>query len=262
MKHILVFLFLFNCCFSQNIELSLANKNYDSQNFKEAIYWYTKYLDKNDTSAYSYCLRAVCYSLIGDSVKAMEDFNKALSLDKKNPKIFYQLGQFHFFNKKFKTAITNYNEALKIKERPEYYHGKALSYFMLRDVNSAIDNETKSILIDSTYSEAIANRGYYYYLLEKNTLSLKDLNSAIKLNPKDFVSYANRAMTYLKIGKKEEAVSDLSSALSIKPDADDLLIKRGELYLELNKKDEACTDYMNAVKLNSKIKTNKKFCVN
>lgn len=248
---------------SQNTELNLGHKNYDNQDFKEAIYWYSKYLDKNPTDAYVYCLRGTSYNLLNDSSAAISDYQKALSLDDKNAKIYYHFGQFYQFRKNYKEALQYFDKALNIKILPEFIHSKATTYFLLNDISNAIKLESEYLNLDTTYFEVYANRGYYHYLNKDFNASLRDLNKAIELFNKDHVSYANRAITYISLGNYEKALLDFDNSLQISPNSPDVLVKKGDLLMKMHRSFDACPNYKKALYIDKNIKINpeyKKYC--
>jgi tetratricopeptide (TPR) repeat protein len=79
---------------------------------------------------------------------------------------------------------------------------------------------------------------------------LKDLDPAIKSNPKDEKSLATRAEVNVKLGKKEAALTDYNSLIEIKTTDPKLFFRRAILLSELGKDDEALRDFSKTIEMN------------
>ena len=146
-----------------------------------------KLLSKKDKEILSsaYELRGNIYLAIGDSVKALDDYNQSLKIDSKNISGYEKRGQLLFDLGCADESNTDYNKLIELN--PAYYMG----YMGLgRNANAAED-----------YSTAI-----------------KNFSKAIDLEPEYSSGYAYRAESYLEQGKYVQAADDIMKALTIDHD--------------------------------------------
>jgi S1-C subfamily serine protease len=129
------------------VEGSLASKKKD---YEEAIFYFTKYLEKNLNDGEAYFNRGYAHLKLKEYKLAASDFTKAISFKPDN--------------------FVTY-----------FYRGN--SYYSLRDYLNAITDYTKSIHLAPGYAETYYNRGFANYKLRKNTEAVKDWKKAIELNP-------------------------------------------------------------------------------
>jgi tetratricopeptide (TPR) repeat protein len=81
-------------------------------------------------------------------------------------------------------------------------------------------------------SRAHMRRAVGFRLAERWDDALKDLNRALKLDPKSFEALANRAMVLRNKGRVAEALADYDKALVLKPDDGAALILRGQARIQ------------------------------
>ena len=96
---------------------------------------------------------------------------------------------------------------------------------------------------------AYAQRGYAYTLLRKLPEAEKDLDQAIKINPKYATAYVNRANFWNVSGKPERALADSEQALRLDPKLPLAYYTRAGAALNLKQYDHAIADYSEALSL-------------
>ena len=111
-----------------------------------------------------------------------EDYTKAIELDPKDAKAYFNRGH-------------AYNELNKYKE--------------------AIADYTKAIELDPKYAHAYFNRGFAYDELKKYEEAIADYTKAIELDLTDSDAYSNRGHAYEALGKTKEAEADFAKAKSL-----------------------------------------------
>ena len=99
-------------------------------------------------TAEDYLKRGVFYATLGQTEKALADFNQALSLDPKFPLAYYN---------------------------------RALLYYQSEQTQKAIEDFNQAILLNPNYAEAYGNRGITYYQLGNISQCKKDLEKASSL---------------------------------------------------------------------------------
>ncbi|MBI5541910.1 MAG: tetratricopeptide repeat protein [Bacteroidia bacterium] len=118
--------------------------------------------------------------------------------------------------------------------------------------SDALNNYNKVIKTDSTFFEAISNRGYVQFMLGNYNAALIDFNRALLLMPTDKNLINNKALCYQKLGNSDIVEKEIKNSIS-KGDANaesyNLL---GNTYFEKNKFKEAEEQYSKAIELDTK----------
>ncbi|HUI94077.1 MAG TPA: tetratricopeptide repeat protein [Chitinivibrionales bacterium] len=124
--------------------------------------------------------------------------------------------------------------------------------------DSAIADYTKAISLDSSYVQALTNRGVLREARRDFSAALEDYTLAIKIKPAYADAYAKRAATYKSLGRYKEAIADYTA--SIKCDSNtyefnpmlhvvNAYFGRGNVYYQQGELDKAIADYDSALAL-------------
>lgn len=147
---------------------------------------------------------------------AMSNFITAVEQDPDNFKAYMQMGLIEL-EKKSKVALDHFNAAVRVKpDNTEGYYARAYYYQTSNDYDKAIQDYTKVIEIDSTYTNAHFNLGVLRYELKLTDLAMLDFSRAIKCNPKYAEAYYMRGLCEEAKSLDEEALADFEYALSLK----------------------------------------------
>ena len=202
-KQILLIVFLLSIisCFSQSWQY-YYDKAINCNDPTEAITYWNKVIamlpsfSKDRISAY--INRGCMYGELKDSENAINDFDKALSLNPDNIDALYNRGR-------FLVVMEKYNEALE-------------------DLNKAIN-------LDNNSGDIYSVRGFAFLKLKKYDNAINDFNKAIKISKKDNDSYFNRGTLYFEQHKYDEALKDFIKASKIKPNDEEAYTQIGIIYL-------------------------------
>ncbi|MCB9032782.1 MAG: tetratricopeptide repeat protein [Chitinophagales bacterium] len=156
------------------------------------------YLDRNDLAVLGYkellkgyplneeyyYHRAEAYTNLGEYNKAMEDLDKAISID------------------------SNYLQAI---------NQKGIVYQNLRKFDSAIIYFSKAINFNKTNDPEVLffNRGVSFLELNKFKEAKNDFNYSIKLNSNIGIVFYNRAIVNSYLGEKDSCCKDLEQAMAL-----------------------------------------------
>ncbi|XP_059155839.1 uncharacterized protein LOC131940934 [Physella acuta] len=163
--------------------------------------------------------RGVVQQFMGDSVLAMQDYQRAIKLDPTFSLAYFNAGNVYFHTRHFKQALDYYTKAIKYNPNDE-------SAFL----NCAI---TKVLLHDT--------KG-----------ALEDFEAAAKLSPYSAHIYFNRANLYASMQQYEMAEIDYTRALELKPDDALMLKRRADIRGKLGRRAEAIEDYKRAVDIQTR----------
>lgn len=163
-------------------------------------------------------LRGKCFYVDGDTTEASKDFNEAILLNPKNSDAYYGLA--------------------KIKENSG-------------DMDAAIDLYTKAIEANNKDPKIYFGRAIDFYLEKKYDLSLQDVDSAIKLDPK-LEYFLFKASLEQNGDKIDDALSTINNAYALFPNSIQVLEFRSSLEFEKGDYKSALVDANKALETDSK----------
>lgn len=119
------------------------------------------------------------------------------------------------------------------------------------DRAAAINYLTKSIEIDSVYTDAFFHRGVCYFKQGQYEKALEDFNQVYALNPNMNIIWMYRGFTYRNMGKIDSALNSFSRYITLNPTDTTAYsyILRGKMKYELGDFSGAVEDYDMALKL-------------
>lgn len=115
-------------------------------------------------------------------------------------------------------AVEEFKKAIVLK--PGYadaYHNLANTYLQMGEINLAIENFQKAIEFNPNLWQSYQTLGGIFFNLKKFSQSEDYLKKAIKVNPQNPTLHANLAAIYFKQEKIEEAKRELEVVLQLDP---------------------------------------------
>lgn len=166
----------------------------------------------------AYANRAWAYTLLGDSDRAVADFDKAIALDPALESAHRGKGIAHHRKGQYREAIAAFGRAIAAK--PDY-----AGAFVDRGLAHAALGEGQRALADLDAAVGILpDVGRYYFLrasvterLGKADTALADLDRAVSLEPKTAVCRIARGRVLATLGRTKEAIADFTAALALDP---------------------------------------------
>lgn len=104
---------------------------------------------------------------------------------------------------------------LQESNSPLPYYSRAFVKSNLGKTQEAIQDYTKAIEFEPSFSEAFENRGAIYDELGYYDKALSDYTSAIKINPKSAIAFVNRGNSNYRNNNKKDACDDWKKALEL-----------------------------------------------
>lgn len=154
---------------------------------------------------------------------------------------------------KFKKAIDYTNIVIGIDSTsPKGFYSRGCIYQVMDEDSLSLIDYTKTIKLNSDYTDAYYNRGIIYEEQGRYDEALSDYNKAIKLNP-SYISdvYNNRGNAYLAKEDYDKALSDYDKVLSIDTANINAYSNRANVYVLQQEYSKALTDYNKAIALDS-----------
>lgn len=202
-----------------------------------AIVGCTLKIEADPTSGAAYNNRAIEYRRQGHLEQAIADFGKAIEIDPKNARSYYNrgtvylaLGQTSKKKEFFERAIADFSAAIAVN--PKYakaFGNRGLSYAMLGQHEQAISDYDKNVEIAPDDLNAHTNRAYSCLMAKRYDCARADTNKAIELDSKHYKAYRTRAQLNEAEGKKDAAILDYQAALKFAPDKKTANVMRADL---------------------------------
>jgi tetratricopeptide (TPR) repeat protein len=113
-------------------------------------------------------------------------------------------------------AIQDYDRAISINPKySESYVNRGIAKFKVGNIQGAIQDYNRAIAIDPKDGEAYYNRGIARFESGEERSAIKDFDRAIAIDPQDAEVYGNRGFAKSTIGDKKGAVADLTKAAKL-----------------------------------------------
>lgn len=161
--------------------------------------------------------RGNIYKIMKNYNAALDDYNKAISLDEnymspQHGKITLAIvqGKYDGQLEKINNLITQYPESYLL------YNTRAVIKFHGNDYQGTIDDLTKCMHLNSNYKEGYKTRGFAYSGLKKYKNCVKDLSTYLSYKANDADVYYQRALCYSQLpGKSYQMLNDLVIAAEL-----------------------------------------------
>lgn len=116
---------------------------------------------------------------------AISDFTKILQQDPQNDFAVFMLGCIQSqLTKDFRKAIEYFDRALALNSREKkYFYEKGMAYFFLNDFANAKESFTSAVAIDDRDGKAYYHRGYCYWKLKEVEKAKEDFQKAKEFAP-------------------------------------------------------------------------------
>lgn len=167
-------------------------------------------------TAKDYLIRGVDKKHKFDLDGALENFNKAIELDKKLYAAYWNRGNIKWINRDYNGAMEDFNTAIELDPKLYVaYADRAQTKFSLQDYRGAIKDYDKVIQLSPNSSIYFFLRAEAKDQLEEFESAISDYDRSIKLNPIKSLNgerYFNRGIDNLKLNKKDKGCLDLSKA--------------------------------------------------
>lgn len=183
---------------------------------------YTKAIEYLPLEVTNYYYRGLTLTEMNLYQKAILDFSKALVM---RPDLLYILldrGQAYSTLSQFDKALKDFESFQKLTPTdPRGFYYRAETKLRQKDSIGAFEDYNKSILIDRTFEMAYYGRGSLYIVLKKDLeKAMQDYNTAIKLNPENYINYAGRAYVYMIKRDFKKAIKDYEKSIGLYPGFD------------------------------------------
>ena len=210
-----------------------------------------------EPDAQSYLQRGIEAHQTGNLNGAIDYYTEVISLDPDLPIVlsaYNNRGVAYSRIGADDSAIEDFTKAIELDSSlAEAYNNRGTIYRKKGASDLAITDLSKAIRLKPDYAEAYSNRGNAYDDKGEVDRAIADYSKAIELEPNLAEGYNNRGITYLRKGAYNKAIEDFNKVINFKPDHVDAHINRGNAYYNKGEFDRAITDYNRAIALDAEL---------
>lgn len=210
------------------------------------------FLNPDNPIAYNH--RAMMYEEKKDLLKALKDYDKAISLEPNYLEAFNNRGLVYSKFRRYDLALRDFNTVMQIDPLSETgFFNRGYLYFRQREYDLALKDYTRAIALRPRYAEAYNARGSVYEAMKQYPEALSDYHRAIVCNPFLAEAYNNRGVVYAKQKFTDYALADFAKALEITPDNARAYWNRSLLYSDMKDYSKALDNALKAKALGHRV---------
>lgn len=219
--------------------------------YQEALRHYDNVIDPKAPDALALYRRGVALDGVGQTEKALQDFDAAIRLAPKEARAYFERGVLLAGRKRaYDRAIADFNRALELDpgnlealmRRGDAYGRIGEFGRGLADLNRAIDRSPKA-------AQYYVIRGLLNGRRNMPQLALADYTTALALDSRNVDALQSRAAILAAGGQLDLAVADLDAAIEIAPNSAVAHYNRGYVRFVRGEYDQAIADYNTAIDL-------------
>jgi len=199
-------------------------------------------------------VRSQIHTAMGKYDLAMQDADRALSIDNNSDRARYAKAELLFQQKDFRQALQQYDAAIKSNaQMTEAYAGKARALMGLqnfKDAMKVIEDAIKTSFRND--AELYYTRGLLNFQRGNHKLAIDDYDMALSINANwnTYQIFLNRGLANDASSKPDLAVQDFSKAIIADPNNAGGYLARGNVLYSLSRFSDAVEDYLKAEVLN------------
>lgn len=201
-----------------------------------------------------YMSRAQFYLEKGDTIKAIDDIDKAISIDKYISGAYAQRAIIKVLHDAdYDSALADMNEALRLDPKEvSYYFNRARIKYHQDDLQGAMADYDYILKLDPDNTMTYYNRGLLRMQVGERNKAISDFTKVIKAEPDNYFAIYNRALLYDMIGNYRKAISDFNVVLEQYPDFAAGFYARSEAKRKMGDMKGGEKDFMLAMDLQKK----------
>ncbi len=168
-------------CFASEDLSKQATAFYSDNNYNKTMDLILQ-IDEKERSAQDWLILGNVLEDKGEKDNAIFMYQKAISVNPKYYKAYYNLANNYAQNSQFNMAVQNYKKAASLnKENPYIFYNMACTYIQMGEIKKAKINLNKAIMFKSDVPEFHYNLAYVYKKLNKPKLAQTYLDNYNKL---------------------------------------------------------------------------------
>lgn len=206
--------------------------------------------------AWAYWYRSWAYAQTKQYQLAMNDLDRAISIDPNESDFFNDRGNVWLEVGQNERALQAFNQAIQLK--PNYsipYGNRGIALYRLKQPDEALVALNKALELDPRQSLFYQYRAAIYESRSNWRGVYDDANKMIQYQPNNRLAYDYRGHAYFAVGQTQAAINDFSKAISLDPRVIYSWRMRGRAYYLMNQYDKAMSDFQAALRIDPNDRT-------
>ena len=167
---------------------------------------------------------------------------------------YFNRGWAFNFSGRYERALQDFDKAISLEpDFEQAFRSKGDVYRRKGMIKRAIAEFDRAIAIKPDYATAFADRALAYQALGMVEKALEDFDKTIALLPDVGQHYFSRAQAFERKGMLDAAVTDLDRAIALEPTVARYFAARGRVKARLGRNDLAAADFQSALALDSRL---------
>lgn len=221
-------------------------------------------------------IRSILYLNDGEFDKAVKELTWVISKDPKTPSLYYFRADGYSRLNRPVEAIADYTKIIAMHptvvasfytaetgrcqgssstfdETPvcfaDIYVLRSALYHTLKRDNEALKDLDSALALEPDDTDALIRRAMIQVSKRNYTAAIADADKCVAIDPKNSDYLQARSTVYEKIGKPDKAIEDLTKIISFNPTESGGYLLRGQLHDRLKNFDKAVIDYSRVIKI-------------
>ncbi|XP_040528610.1 tetratricopeptide repeat protein 6 isoform X1 [Gallus gallus] len=224
---------------------------FSTEELEEEVRRLTDLIEKVEhPSAFQYCRRGAIRRKLGKLKSAMDDLEKAISLEPLLLDAYWHRHLIYLFQDKFSAALDDLNFITKWKKnKADAYLSKAEIYRKQGDNTMAIINYSSAIQCNSTDDDVYFRRAELYFEENQLLLAVDDYAKCFQYNPKRTDALMKHGIYYFDRSILTTAIQDFTAVIREDPSNAQARLYRGRAYAKQKQYRNAVQDLTAAIHL-------------
>ncbi|XDD50294.1 tetratricopeptide repeat protein [Leptospira sp. WS92.C1] len=169
----------------------------------------------------------------GKHPEAIQLYETLIREQPKYQKSYLNLGALYSKQGNSKRAIEIYQKALTIGKTPELYYNIGVELYRIEEIETAIRSLKKSLEIEKKFLKSHILLAYCYRLLEKDEKTELYLKNAIRLDPKNRMAWTALATLYFEKERWQECLETTNKVSKLYPGDSRMQVLLSEVHTRL-----------------------------
>jgi tetratricopeptide (TPR) repeat protein len=194
-------------------EISLAQQKYT-----DALPEFNKTLEINLNNSEAFRGKVFSIYFSGKEKEASELVETAIAKDPQKSINYYIKGVLNINKGKYSRALENFDKALSLNTGTNefnIYLNRGVAYLELEETDAALKDITKAIELGPNNASAYHSRGRIYYSTKQYSEAVKDFSRSVEINPNNDAAYYNLGMTYFRLEDNKNACENFHKSCSL-----------------------------------------------
>jgi tetratricopeptide (TPR) repeat protein len=219
--------------------------------YKLAIHYFKKILDRNPEHEQVLNDIAYCYDRLGDTQTAIQRYNDCIAVNPFSDAAWYNLGNLHNHHERYEEALQAFDFAIASNpQNSSALYNRGATLVELERFKEAIESFNEYLQFDLNNVQALCSIAECYEHIKAPAKALKYYTTALKIDPEYADAYYGKGLLMMEKTHYEVALECLHRALCINPANAEYCYGMGVLLLRINADEVALQAFRRSTELN------------